>query len=96
MLNFSKLYDINDCTPNAPARLIEAPEVLDYYNRFSEGTGERYKVDEVVKSFFCMEAMNAGWSAMFFGHQCFLNANVAVVWSSVEDNPQPEAQKRKR
>ncbi len=69
------LPDPNDRSVNNPSIIVDALDVLGYYN---QQTGEdKERVVDSVKEWYKQEAIKQGWSAAeFHGNQCVLTANI--------------------
>lgn len=67
--------DPNDRSVNNPSIIVNAEDVLGYYNQQTGDDKER--VVESVQTWYKAEAKKEGWnSAEFHGNQCVLTAKV--------------------
>lgn len=67
--------DPDDRSVNDPSIIVNAEDVLGYYNQ--EAGEEKARVVESVKSWYTEEAIRQGWnSAEFHGNQCVLTADI--------------------
>ncbi|MBK9218522.1 MAG: hypothetical protein IPL70_08915 [Uliginosibacterium sp.] len=68
--------DPDDRSVNSPSIIVNAEDVLGYYNQ-QVSDDKKERVVESVKTWYQAEAIKQGWqSAEFHGNQCVLTADI--------------------